>query len=134
MNALVVENNSLAKVLIADGVFEDDIFFTNVGGEFLLPTGMILSRNTATSKLDYFLPSGAGPAGTTIPVAVLACPILVKGSGIDIPMRALVSGVIREDKLSIITLETITQEMKDLLRDFTLVPVDGQQLNILDNQ
>ena len=78
----------------------------------------------------------AGVGGAQIPKAILTYEVVVTGAG-DVPIRAGVSGSYRKERLVIDGSAAgvgITDAIIDQLRNFSLVPIDVQELNILDNQ
>ena len=78
----------------------------------------------------------AGEGGTQFPKAVLTFDVVATGAG-DIAIRDMVSGSVRKELL-IIDADgdgsNVTDAILDLLRDFSLISIDVQELNILDNQ
>ena len=77
-----------------------------------------------------------GVAGAGVPLAVLTYDVTRTGAG-DEPIRAMVGGEVRKEKL-IIDADgdgsNITDAILDQLRDFSVVSADVQELNINDNQ
>lgn len=77
-----------------------------------------------------------GAAGAGIPLAVLTYDVTRTGAG-DEPIRAMVGGEVRKEKL-IIDADgdgsNITDAILDQMRDFSIVSTDVQELNIQDNQ
>jgi len=88
----------------------------------------------ADGTLVVFAIAGAG--GAQKPKAILTYDVVAAGAG-DIPIRAGVKGLYRKERL-IIDADgdgsNITDAILDQLRDFGLVPIDVQELNIQDNQ
>jgi hypothetical protein len=88
----------------------------------------------ADGKIVPFAIAGVG--GAQIPTEILTFDVTATGAG-DVPIRGMVSGDVRKERL-IIDLDgtgaNITDEILDQLRDFTIVAGDVQELNILDNQ
>lgn len=88
----------------------------------------------ADGDLVAFATDGAG--GVQIPVAILPYEIVVTASG-DVPIRAAVSGSYKLERLVIDAdgdASNITDAVIDQLRDYGLVPINVNELNILDNQ
>ncbi len=88
----------------------------------------------ADGKMVVFAIAGAG--GAQNPKAILTYDVVAAGAGNE-AIRAGVSGSYRKERL-IIDADgdgsNITDAILDQLRDFSLVPIDVQELNILDNQ
>ena len=88
----------------------------------------------ADGKLVPFAIAGAG--GAQIPKAVLTYDVVAAGVG-DESIRDMVSGSVRAGRLIIDAdgdASNITDAILDQLRDYSLVSIDVQELNILDNQ
>ncbi len=89
---------------------------------------------TADGNMAVFSPTGSG--GAQIPKAILTVEVVAAGVG-DEPIRAMISGEVRANKL-IIDADgdgsNITDAILDQIRDFAIVPTDVTELNILDNQ
>ena len=88
----------------------------------------------ADGKMVVFAVAGAG--GAQIPKQILTYDVVATGAG-DVPIRSGVSGSYRKERLVIDGSAAgvgITDEIIDQLRDYSLVPIDVQELNILDNQ
>lgn len=88
----------------------------------------------ANGKMVPFNPAGAG--GAQIAKSVLTYDVSKVGAG-DVPIRNMISGSLRKERL-IIDVDgddsNITDAILDELRNYTLVGVNVQELNILDNQ
>lgn len=88
----------------------------------------------ADGKLTPYVIAGAG--GAQIPKAILTYDVTATGAG-DESIRDMISGVVRAEKLVIDAdgdASNITDAILDQLRDYTLISIDVQELNILDNQ
>lgn len=88
----------------------------------------------ADGKLVPYVIAGAG--GAQIPKAVLTYDVTAAGAG-DESIRDMVSGSVRAERLIIDAdgdASNITAAILDQLRDYSLVSIDVQELNILDNQ
>lgn len=88
----------------------------------------------ADGNLTPFVIAGAG--GAQIPKAVLTYDVTAAGAG-DESIRDMVSGSVRAERLIIDAdgdASNITDAILDQLRDFSLISIDVQELNILDNQ
>lgn len=98
-----------------------------VGDSFTLTT-------VADGKLVPYVVAGAG--GAQLPKAIVTFDVVAAGAGNE-PIRAMITGVVRKERL-IIDADgdgsNITDAILDLIRDFSLISVDVQELNILDNQ
>ena len=74
-----------------------------------------------------------GSNETGIPKAVLTYDVVAGGAG-DLQVRAMVSGNVRKELLVIAAGGTPSNAVLDQLRDYSIVPLDTQELNFLDNQ
>jgi len=128
----IVTNLDLGNVILKDAQFRDELL--TFGGAGTALEGTILARLTATLKLVVFVKGGAD--GAEIPVAILTYPVTAAGAG-DESIRAGVSGSYRKPRL-IIDADgddsNIDNAVMDQLRNYGLVPIDVEELNILDNQ
>ena len=88
----------------------------------------------ADGKIVPFAIAGAG--GAQIPLEILTYDVTATGAGNE-AIRAGISGQYRKELL-IIDADgdgsNITDAILDQLRDHSLIPIDVQELNILDNQ
>lgn len=88
----------------------------------------------ANGKMVPFVIGGVAGAG--VPLAVVTYDVVAASVG-DEPIRAMVGGEVRKEKL-IIDADgdgsNITDAILDQLRDFSIVSTDVQELNIQDNQ
>lgn len=94
-----------------------------VGDTFTLPV-------TAVNKMEPFDPAGVG--GVQLPIGVLTYDVLAAGAG-DIPIRALINGLVNQNRLAIDSGASITVLHLDSLRRSGVVAVDVKQLAGLDN-
>jgi hypothetical protein len=106
---------------------------TDAGTDFIVGDSFTLTV-AADGKLVPFATDGAG--GAQLPKAIVTFDVVAAGAGNE-PIRAMVSGIVRKQRL-IIDADgdgsNITDEILDLIRDFSLISIDVQELNILDNQ
>lgn len=88
----------------------------------------------ADGKMVVFATAGAG--GAQVPKQILTYAVTATGAG-DVPIRSGVTGKYRKERL-VIDADgddtNVTDAVIDQLRDYGLVPIDVQELNILDNQ
>lgn len=135
MDNITITNNDLDNVILKDGEFRDDFLAFDATTPTTLLKGTILARNSTTLKLVPFI-KGAVNDEVGIPKAVLTYDVQFEGPG-EAAIRAMVSGSIRRESLIIHDDgdgSNIDDKVLDELRDFTLVSIDVQELNILDNQ
>jgi hypothetical protein len=106
---------------------------TDAGTDFIVGDSFTLTV-AADGKVVPFATDGAG--GAQIPKLIVTFDVVAAGAGNE-PIRAMVSGIVRKQRL-IIDADgdgsNITDEILDLIRDFSLISIDVQELNILDNQ
>lgn len=117
----VIESNGL-QFTVTDGATD---FI--VGDKFSLTVA-------ADGDLVPYVIAGAG--GAQIPVAILTYDVTATGAA-DIPVRAGVKGSFRKERLVIDADgddSNITNAILDQLRNYGLVAINVNELNILDNQ
>lgn len=128
---LVSQDNTMSELLLSDGLFSQETFAAGAANTY--PAGLILARNTTNDKLEVYV--SGGPNGTGTPAFVLTNELVTTGAG-DTVLRALVSGIIREDKLLVWNAGTPAAPSKaegDQLRDFTIVSQPDTELLKFDN-
>lgn len=133
MANLNITNLDIGSVIVEGAKFRDDII--TFAGAATYSAGTILARSTASGKLIAYV-KGGGVDGNGVPVAILTYDVTATGAG-DISSRAGVSGVYRKEKLIILAdgdASNVDNVVMDLLRDYSLIPLDVNEINILDNQ
>ncbi len=129
----IITNVDIGSVILKDGQFRDDLL-TFAGAATVL-AGTILARDSVSLKLVPFVKGGVTNENG-IPKAILTYDVTAAGAG-DEAIRDMVSGSVRFPKLIIDAdgdNSNIDNAVIDELRDYTLVTIDVQELNILDNQ
>ena len=129
----VITNNDLGSVVLESGDFRDELL--TLAGADVMAEGRILARDSVSLKLVIVVKGGATNENG-IPKAILTYAATATGAG-DIPVRVAVSGSFRKERLIIDAdgdASNIDAAVIDQLRDYGLVPVDVQELSILDNQ
>lgn len=133
MSNITITNNDLGNVVLMDAQFRDgDITFA--GADTLLE-GTILAVDSVSQKFVPFVKGGVTNENG-IPKAILTYEVTATGAG-DIASRVGVAGSYRKERLVIDAdgdASNVDQAVIDQLRDYGLVPIDVQELNILDNQ
>lgn len=130
---MVVTNNDLGSVVITPGEFGNDLL--TFAGAATVKEGTILARDSASLKLVPYVKGGVVNENG-IPKAVLTYDVTAAGAG-DETVRDMLSGVVNGSRLVIDAdgdASNIDAEVLDELRDYALVTIDVQELNILDNQ
>ena len=133
MPNLTITNVDLGNVILKDGEFRDDLL-TFAGAATVLE-GTILARDSVSLKLVPFVKGGVTNENG-IPKAVVTYDVVAAGAG-DESIRDMVSGSVRAERL-IIDADgdgsNVDAAVLDQLRDYSLISIDVQELNILDNQ
>lgn len=133
MANLTITNVDLGNVILKDGEFRDDLL--TFAGAGTVVEGTILARDSVSLKLVPFVKGGVTNENG-IPKAVLTYDVTAAGAG-DESIRDMVSGSVRAERL-IIDADgdgsNVDVAVLDQLRDYSLVSIDVQELNILDNQ
>lgn len=133
MPNLTITNVDIGSVILEEGKFRDDLL--TFAGVATILEGTILARDSVSLKLVPFVKGGVTNENG-IPKAVLTYEVTSVGAG-DIPVRDMVSGSVRAGRLVIDAdgdATNVDNKVLDQLRDFSLVAIDIQELNILDNQ
>lgn len=133
MANLTITNVDLGNVILKDGEFRDDLL--TFAGAGTVVEGTILARDSVSLKLVPFVKGGVTNENG-VPKAVLTYDVTAAGAG-DESIRDMVSGSVRAERL-IIDADgdgsNVDAAVLDQLRDYSLVSIDVQELNILDNQ
>lgn len=133
MSNITVTNVDIGNVILKDGEFRDDLL--TFAGAATVKEGTILARDSVSLKLVPFVKGGATNENG-IPKAVLTYDVTATGAG-DVAIRDMVSGSVRAQRLVIDAdgdASNVDAAVLDQLRDYALVSIDVQELNILDNQ
>ena len=133
MANITITNNDLGSVILKDGEFRDDLI--TFAGAGTVVGGTILARDSVSLKLVPYVKGGV-TNDNGIPKAVLTYGVEATGAG-DVAVRDMVSGSVRAERLVIDAdgdASNIDNAVLDELRDYSLVSIDVQELNILDNQ
>ena len=129
----VITNVDIGGVILNDAQFRDELL--TFGGAATLLAGTILARDSVSLKMVPFVKGGATNENG-IPKEILTYEVTAAGAG-DIAIRGGVAGSYRLPKLVIDAdgdASNIDAAVMDELRNYGLVPIDVQELNILDNQ
>lgn len=133
MSNITIVNNDLGNVILRDAQFRDgDITFA---GAATLLEGTILAVDSVSLKFVPFVKAGVTNENG-IPKAILTYAVTAAGAG-DVAARVGVSGSYRLERIVIDAdgdASNIDQAVIDQLRDYSLIPIDVRELNILDNQ
>lgn len=133
MANLTITNNDIGNVVVKDAQFRD-IAITFAGAGTLLE-GTILAVDSVSLKAVPFVKGGTTNENG-IPKLILTYEVTADGAG-DEQERAAVAGSYNLQRLVIDAdgdASNIDQAVVDQLRDYSLIPLDVQELNILDNQ
>ena len=133
MSNITIENVDIGSVILKEGEFRDDLL--TFAGAATVKEGTILARDSVSLKLVPFVKGGVINENG-IPKAVLTYDVTAAGAG-DIPIRNMISGSVRKERLIIDadgTGANIDNVVLDQLRNYSLISIDVQELNILDNQ
>jgi len=109
-------------------------FAITAGGTELDDNATVTFTVAAGGKLVAFDP--AGENGVNVPTSVLTYPVTASGSG-DVPIRALVSGKVRKQRLIIDADgdgDNITAAHIEALREVGIYALSVKDLSVLDNQ
>lgn len=133
MSDPVITNINNSNVILKDAEFRDELL-TLAGADVIL-AGTILARDSVSLKLVLFAKGGVTNENG-IPKVVLTYQVTSTGAG-DSAIRAMVSGDVRKEKLVIDADQddsNVDAAVIDELRDYDIVALNVQELNIQDNQ
>lgn len=133
MGNIAITNVDIGSVILKEAEFRDEVLV--FAGAATAVEGTILARDSVSLKLVLFV-KGGSTNENGIPKAILTYDVTAAGAG-DETIRAGVSGKYRKERLVIDADgddSNIDAAVMDQLRDYDLVPIDVQELNILDNQ
>ena len=133
MSNITVTNVDIGNVILKDGEFRDDLL--TFARPATVKEGTILARDSVSLKLVPFVKGGTTNENG-IPKAVITYDVTATAAG-DVAIRDMVSGSVRAQRLVIDAdgdASNVDVAVLDQLRDYTLVSIDVQELNILDNQ
>lgn len=131
--------NLVADNLVLEATGEASTTFVVAGMQFTVNEG-----STDFDAADFFTLTVAvdgdvviyavdGVGGAQIPSMVLTYEVVATGAE-DQAQRAMVSGQVRREALVIDAGGTVTDRIVDELRDFGIIALSVDELNILDNQ
>lgn len=133
MSNIAIQNNDLGNVILEDVRFEDGLL--TFGGAGTVVAGTILARDSVSLLYVPFVKGGVVNENG-IPKAVLTYDVTATGAG-DVPMRALVNGRVRKERL-IIDADgdgsNVDAAVLDQLRDYSITALSVKDLSVLDNQ
>lgn len=122
----------LGAIALKNPEFRDDTF--TAAGAKTFKAGTILARDSVSLKLVVYA-IGGSTNQNGIPKAVLAHDLVAAGAG-DLPVRAIISGVVNATRLVVDAdgnATNVTKAILDLLRAFGIVPQDVLQTSLYDN-
>jgi len=123
----------LGSVILEDAQFSNEAL--TFSGVATVLEGTILARDSSTLKLVPFVKGGSSNGNGT-PKTVLTYSVTSTGAG-DVSVRAMVSGSVRSGRLVIdadADNSNVDAAVLDQLRDYSLISIDVQELNTLDNR
>lgn len=129
----VITNVDLGSVILKDGEFRDELL--TFAGAGTVVEGTILARDSVSGNLVPYVIGGVTNENG-IPKCVVTYDVVATGAG-DVPVRIMMTGSLRAQRLVVDAdgdNSNITNAILDQLRDYSLVAIDVQELNILDNQ
>ena len=130
---MTVTNNDLGGIVLFDPDYRDELL--TCAGAGTVVAGTILARDSVSGNLVPFVKGGVANENG-IPKCMTTVDVVTAGAG-NVPLRALVGGKVRKDKL-IINADgngtNVDNAVIDQLRDFGILAEDSQDLSMLDNQ
>ena len=133
MPNIEITNVDQGNVLLSDGKFNDELL--TFGGAGTVVEGTILARDSVSLKLVPYVKGGTTNENG-IPKAVVTYDVEAAGAG-DVPIRALVDGDVRFERLVIDAdgdNSNVDKAVRDQLRDYGITVKNVEQLSVLDNQ
>ena len=133
MSNSTITNLDIGNVILKNADFNDDLL--TFAGAGTVVSGTILARDSVSLSLVPFVKGGVVNENG-IPKSVITYDVVAEGAG-DVSVRDMVSGGLRLPRL-IIEADgdgsNVDKKVLDELRDYSLVSIEVQELNILDNQ
>jgi len=117
----------LTVVYVGNGI---TFTITDAGTDFIVGDKFALAV-AALNKWVIFNPAGVG--GAEEPRGILTIAASAAGAG-DVSVRPLIKGKVRTEKLVIDGGASVTDEIKNQLRKYSIFCIDVDELNVLDNQ
>lgn len=132
-------NDIAADIALNDGtttvVSAGGLQFTVTDGSTAFVAGDYFDLPVVVGSLAYVPFAVDGAAGAQIPKAVSLSEVVATGAG-DFPLGVMLKGKVRTDRLIIDGSDAgagITDEIKDLLRDYEIIIEDATETSGLDN-
>jgi len=125
-----IQNHDVGGLVIGDPFYQDELV-TFTGADTYV-RGLIMARDSVLLKLIPFVVGGVTNEDG-IPKAIIGVDLVATGAG-DLQDRPLISGKVRLEKLVIKAGGTVTIDIQDQLRDFTIISRSVEEQSILDNQ
>lgn len=133
MANITVTNCDLGSAILQDAQFRDELL--TFAGAGTVIAGTILARDSVSGNLVPFVVGGVANENG-IPKMILTYDVVATGAG-NIPVRAAASGQFRKERL-VINADgddtNIDAVVIDQLRDYGFVPINVDELGVLDNQ
>ncbi len=126
MSNVVTTNIDAGNVILDNATHRDKTF--TAPGAGTTPSGTVLATVTATGKLVPYAVAGSG--GAAVATDVLTYDVVATGAG-DIPIRSMVSGRVRKERLLIPG--AVTEAVIAQLRLQTIIAVEVEELGDYDN-
>ena len=130
---MTVNNIDLGDSILSAPAFKNELL--TFAGAGTVIAGTILARDSVSLKLVPFVKGGI-TNGNGIPKAIVTYDIVAVGAG-DEAIRAGIAGDFIKERL-VIDADgddtNIDNAVIDQLRDYGLIPLNVEELNILDNQ
>jgi hypothetical protein len=133
MSNLTITNIDTSSLIVKDGEFEDGTLA--FGSPTTILAGTILARDSVSLKYVVYTP-GIATNEHDVAKAVLSYELVIEDAA-DVPVRPMITGVVRKDKLVIEADgddSNVDALVRDQLRDYNIAVVDVNELGQLDNQ
>ena len=128
-----IENVDVGSIVLKDASFKDELL--TVAGAGTTLAGTLLARDSVSKKMIVFV-KGGSTNENGIPKEVLTYDVVATGAG-DVAIRGLTSGHVNADRLVIAADgddSNIDADVRDSLRDFSIVATTVTNISTLDNQ
>lgn len=133
MSNITITNVDQGNVVLSDAQFGNALLTFAAGGT--VKEGTILARDSVSKKLVPYVKGGTTNENG-IPKAVLTYDVESADAG-DVSIRYLKAGTVRFERLIIAAdgdNTNVDADVRDQLRDYSIVVEDVAQLAVLDNQ
>jgi Bacteriophage lambda head decoration protein D len=128
---ITITNCDAGSVVVELGGTRDGLLVNTVASQVVFAEGTILAQHDTNGNLYPFDPDAVAN-DIEIPKFVLTYPVTI-GASTNAAVTVLTAGKVNQNRLVIHDATPITNVHLNALRDFSIIPVDVEQLGSIDN-